>query len=127
MTNRHRMFHEKRRLLYRHSLTLVFIFSTILLCSPLSFAEQKSVIVRYSGEKAGETLPFTTSGPWVILYTAEGPINIVIRKKDGTFNRTAIQNLQAGSKGSALQKNAGTYYLDVDAYRPWHIQVRHMN
>ena len=105
---------------------VMLMFTSVFFYISPSFAGQNKVIAQYSGDESINTLPFTTSGPWVILYTSEGPIEIIVRKKDGAFDRTAIQNVEAKSKGSALQEKAGTYYLDVDAYRPWHIQIRHM-
>ncbi len=109
------------------TIVMIIVVSTALFFyRPASFAEQDKIIAKYSGNESINTVPFTTSGPWVILYTAEGPIEIVVRKTDGTFHRTAIQNVEAESQGSSVQKKAGTYILDVDAYRPWHIQVREM-
>lgn len=110
----------------KHTLFVVLMVLSIFFCAPPSFAEQNKIIAKYSGAESINTRPFTVSAPWVILYTAEGPIEIVVRKKDGVFDRTAIQNVEAGSKGSAIQKTTGTFYLDVDAYRPWHIQIREM-
>ncbi len=92
--------------------------------SSLSHAEENKIIAQFSGKEKVKTSLFTTPGPWIILYLAESPIDIVVRKKNGGFESTAIQNVETGSKGSAVQEKAGTYYLDIDAYRPWHIQIR---
>lgn len=105
---------------------LVLVLTAIFFSPSLSNAEPNEIIAKYAGDESINTIPFTTSGPWVILYTSEGPIEVVVRKKDGTFHRTAIQSVESESKGSSVQKKAGTYFLDVDAYRPWHIQIRTM-
>lgn len=102
----------------------VFIIISVAYGSVLSHADEAKVIAQFSGKEKVKTVLFSTPGPWVILYLAEGPIDIVVRKSDGRFESTAIQNLQAGSRGSALQEKAGTYFLEIDAYRPWHIQIR---
>ncbi len=110
----------------KSTIAIIFVLTSIFFCPSSVLSDQNKVIAKYSGDESIDTVPFTTSGPWVILYTAEGPIEIVIRKKDGDFYRTAIQNVEAGSQGSAVQEKSGIYYLDVDAYRTWHIQIRDM-
>ena len=108
----------------KHYAVFVFILITVAYCPALSHADEDKIIAQFSGEEKVKTPFFSTAGSWVILYLAEGPIDIVVRKKDGDFVSTAIQNVEAGSRGSARQENAGVYFLEIDAYRSWHIQIR---
>jgi hypothetical protein len=86
-------------------------------------AKKPPVVVRFDGQNDTYTAPFTTNGPWQILW--EGSLDIEIWLQDQA-RTPVLYDRASGNGASAFFPLAGMFYLVVRRLDPgwWSITVR---
>ncbi len=81
------------------------------------------VIKEFSGSETFSTEPFTVPDNWEIEWETKGQyLQILINSADSVPLGFAAEQIGPG-KGTSIQEEGGTYYLDMNAQGEWKVKI----